>query len=437
MSVQSKFAAVERRWTAMTRQCLLLAAAAATPAVGNAQSDSAQSDTLRVVHAVDLALSANPALQAARLRADGVRYQISQVGALPDPMLSFGLMNRPLDGFGTDEPMTMNSVQLAQRFPWPGKHGFAAERVEHLAVAQELDAQEVERQLIARVKRVYFGLAYMDRALAVMRDTRGLLRDFHDVSLARYAVGDGLQQDVLQAQVAVARMTEDITVMEQERTAFAARLNALLGRDATVRVPALELFGPSGTVAAVDSLLALAVGNRPALQAARARVAAADAGARAARRQLYPDLTVTLGYGQRPQYVDMVTVMLGVSIPLWAGSRQLPLRREWEARQAEQEARERSLYNETFARITELRAHAERAGSLATLYSTSVLPQARAAVESALSAYRVGNVDYMTLLDNQLTVHRYEIETLRLASDYQRAVAELEALVGGDFGGGQ
>jgi len=101
--------------------------------------------------------------------------------------------------------------------------------------------------------------------------------------------------------------------------------------------------------------------------------------------------------------------------------------------QVEQEARERSLYNETFARITEVRAQAERARSLSELYATSVLPQARAAVESALSAYRVGSVDYMTLVNNQLTVNRYEIETVRLVADYRRAVAELETLIGSDL----
>jgi outer membrane protein TolC len=142
---------------------------------------------------------------------------------------------------------------------------------------------------------------------------------------------------------------------------------------------------------------------------------------------------VSLAYGQRPQYTDMVTIMLGITVPLWAGGRQLPLRREMLAVQTEQEARERSLYNETFARITEIRAQAERARSLSDLYATSVLPQAHAAVESALSAYRVGSVDYMTLVNNQLTVNRYKIETVRLVADYRRAVAELEALIGSDL----
>jgi outer membrane protein TolC len=326
---------------------------------------------------------------------------------------------------------------LTQRFPWPGKLGFAKQRAERLASADVLDADELERQLIARVKSVYYQLAYMDRSLDIMRETRDLLRSFLEVSSTLYSVGTGLQQDVLQAQVSVAQMTEDITVMVQDRVAMAARLNALLGRDATVLVPSLDLPLPTGTLPPVDSLIDLAAVLRPALAAARERVLAAEAGYRAARRQLYPDITITLGYGQRPEFVDFTTVMVGISIPLFAGSRQLPLRREMEAMQSMEQAKEQDLYNETFAQLTELRAQAERAQNLSDLYANAVLPQARAAVESALSAYRVGRVDYTTLVANEMTVNRYEIESVRLAADYQRALAQLEALVGTDLGGGR
>ncbi|MDH3456766.1 MAG: TolC family protein [Gemmatimonadota bacterium] len=394
-----------------------------------------QRDTLRLVDAVDIALDANPSLKAARLRADAAAERVPQAGAWHDPMLSFGLMNRPLSGFGTSEPMTMNSIQLTQRFPWPGQLGFKQQRARHLAAAEALDADEMERSLVARVSGLYFHLAYSDRAIAIMVETRDLLRNFLDVSSTRYTVGAGLQQDVLQAQVAVARMSEDITVMQQERIAMAARLNALLGRHAAVAIPGLVLLPPGNSLPRVDSLLTLATTTRPALLAAQARVEAAEAGYRQARRELYPEFMVSLAYSERPQFDDMATVMLGMTIPLFAGAKQLPMRREMAAMKATEEAMERDLLNETYATLTELRAEADRAHTLSRLYAEAILPQAAASVESALSAYRVGEVDYMTLVENEMTVNRYRIETARLAADYHRAVAELEALVGSPIGG--
>jgi outer membrane protein TolC len=375
-------------------------------------------------------------LRAERLRADAAQERIAPAGTLPDPQLSFGLMNRPIAGFGTAEPMTMNSVQLSQTFPWPGKLGFSAERARGLADAEQLDAAEAELELGARVTDVYYRIAYMDRAVAVMDDTRALLRTFLDVSTAMYGVGTALQQDVLEAQVAVARMTEDITVMRQDRAATAARLNALLGRDATAPIAALE-FGstPTDSLPSVDSLLQRAVTRRPALASAAARVRAAEAGVRAAQREFYPDLMVGVAYAQRPQFDDMISLMIGISLPLRTGSRQRPMQREAQAMQAMEEARARDLWSETYARLAELRAAAERARQLTALYAASILPQARAAVQSALSAYRVGRVPYMTLVENQMTVNRYAIESLRLVADYRGTVAEIASLVGGALGG--
>lgn len=415
-----------------------LTAMPAQPGIGDMSSVRPRADTLPLAEAVALARAANPMLRAARLRAEAAAERVPQAGALPDPLLEIGLANRMASDLGsTMDPMTMNEVRVTQMLPWPGTLGFAKQRARHLARAEQMDAEEAELMLVARVKSVYYEIAYMDRALRIMESTRDLLRDFLDVSQAMYAVGTGLQQDVLQAQVGVARMTEEITVMRQKRVAMAARLNALLGREATEPIGTLELPAPVAALPDVDSLMRVAVEGRPALAASRERVRAAEAGYRAARRELYPDVMVGASYGQRPQYGDMAGVMLGVRVPLWAGSRQLPMREEMRAMRSMAEAEALDLYNETYAMLVELRSGAERSRNLAALYASAIVPQARASVDAALGAYRVGRVDYMTLVENQMTVNRYEIESVRLAAEYHRAVAEMEALVGLGAGGAE
>ncbi len=210
-----------------------LAARTSAPAPLQVQAgQTAQSDTLRLTDAVAATRAANPAVQASRLRAEAEQERVSPAGALPDPVLELGLVNRPLDGFGTDERMTMNVIGLKQAFPWPGNQGFSEEGREHAARAAQLDAAEVEAQVVARTRSVHAQLAYLDRAIAITAGTRELLRDFLVVAETRYASGSGLQQDILQAQVAVGRTTADIAAMEQQRIATAARLNALMGRPA-------------------------------------------------------------------------------------------------------------------------------------------------------------------------------------------------------------
>jgi outer membrane protein TolC len=387
-----------------------------------------QSDTLWLTDAVAAARAANPAVQASRLRAEAEQERVSPAGALPDPVLELGLLNRPLDGFGTDERMTMNVIGLKQAFPWPGNQGFSEEGREHAARAAQFDAAEVEAQVVARTRAVHARLAYLDRAIEITADTRSMLRDFLEVAEARYASGAGVQQDVLQAQVAVGRTTADLAGMEQERVATAARLNALLGRPAGEWIPAVDLPSPGGESLPLDSLMVLAQAGRPALAAAEQRALAAEARYRAAGRASYPDFELRVAYGQRPQYTDMGSIALGVSLPIWGGSKDKPLERAAAADQAELDARALELHYETYARLGELRAADERARTLEEIYRVQILPQAEAAVESAFAAYQVGSVDYATLLDARLTVNRYAIDRVRLAAERLQATAEIDAL---------
>ena len=400
--------------------------------VGTAHSQVPQSDTLRLAQAVQIALTSNPMLRAASLSAEAATHRVGPAGALPDPQLQFGLMNRMASGFGsTADPMTMNQLQLMQMIPFPGKLGSARDAARHTAAAAHLDADEQRRMLSAQVQEAYFDVAFMDRALVVMAGTKTLLQDFQQVATTMYGVGTGLQEDVLRAQVEVARMGEDIASMQQERTAGAARLNTLLGREATAPIGALELPEDTSTLLAADSLIGMADASRPALRAASERVAAAQASLTAARRELLPDFQVGVAYQARPAFPNMVSLMLGVSLPVFAGSRQLPARREMTAMAAMSDAELLGLRNETTAEVIEARARAERDRNLIRLYRNEILPQARAAVQSALASYRVGRVNFMTLVDNQMTVNRYEVEAWRLAADELQAVGDLNALTGG------
>jgi hypothetical protein len=87
----------------------------------------------------------------------------------------------------------------------------------------------------------------------------------------------------------------------------------------------------------------------------------------------------------------------------------------------------------TRGRVRELEAAVHRDRTLLQLYRTTVLPQAGATVGSALTAYRVGGVDFMTLLDARMGENRYRQETARLEGELGRAIAELEMLVATDL----
>jgi outer membrane protein TolC len=375
----------------------------------------------------------NPRIAAADALARVYGERIAPARRPPDPQLQLGLMNRSLPGFGFSNPLGMNQVQLMQMLPFPGKLRMAGEAASANAEAVRFRAGDVAWDVRARAAMAFYELYQMDRSLQVAEETIRILRDLATTTRTMFTVGEGRQADVLRAQVEIARMTEDITRMQAERIAAAARLNALLVADASAPVasPARPAF--PDTLPPLDSLLAEAERSRPMVQAAQAEVRAADAGARLARREIWPDLQVGVQYGQRPMDGEtdrMLSLMLGVNLPIFAGSRQLAMRRETAAMREMAVADLEAMRAETRGRVAELYASAERARRLGALYSETILPQANTTVASALAAYRTGGVDFMTLLDDQMTVNEYRQDLYALEAQRGQALAELEMLLG-------
>ena len=125
-----------------------------------------------------------------------------------------------------------------------------------------------------------------------------------------------------------------------------------------------------------------------------------------------------------------MSFMLGFTLPVFAGGRQLAMRRETEAMQRMAAADLEAMRADTRGRVAELYAEVVRARKLGALYRTTVLPQSDATVTSSTAAYRVGGVDFMTLLDARMTVNQYRQELYQLEAEEGKALAELEMLVG-------
>jgi len=67
---------------------------------------------------------------------------------------------------------------------------------------------------------------------------------------------------------------------------------------------------------------------------------------------------------------------------------------------------------------------------LLDLYGKNIIPQSTLALESSVSSYRTGTIDFLSLLSNQQTVLEYEMKYYEVLVDYYKALVTLESLVG-------
>lgn len=415
----------------MLRTCLVLVSIAAAVPPLAAQDSVTSSVTLDSIYR--LVRTASPRIAAANALTAAAEARIAPARRPPDPQLQFGLMNRSLPGFGLSDPLGMNQIQVMQMVPFPGKLGLAGRVAAERAEGQRARSADVAWDTRARAAMEFYEIYRMDRSIAVANETLRLLRDLGETARTMYGVGQGRQADVLRAQVEIARMDEELTRMKTERVAAAARLNALLDRGTDQPVGNVVLPQFPESLPPLDTLVAEAQANRPMVKAGEADLRSADAGVRLARREIWPDLTFGAQYGQRPMpdgTDHMISLMVGVTVPVFAGSRQLAMRREAEAMRLMASADLEGMRADTRGRVAELYAAIQRSRRLAGLYRGTILPQSRATVTSSLSSYRVGGVDFMTLLDNQMTVNRYRQELYQLDAEQGQALAELEMMLG-------
>jgi outer membrane protein TolC len=342
------------------------------------------------------------------------------------------------------EVLGMKQLQVMQMLPLGGKLGLSRRIARERATAQGERAEDAWWEVRALAAMPFYELYRADQSLVVMRETLRLLGDIREVADVMYRVGSGNQADVLRAQVEIARMTEDTLRMQAMRTSMAARLNAILDRPQLAGVESPTMPALPKTLPSLDSLERLAYVTRPMLRAGAADLSAARSMERLARKELVPDLQLGVQYGQRKMLSTggdmssgavagterMGSLMIGASIPVFARSRQFKLREEAAAMRQMATADLTEMRANTRGALGERFADLARARRLAELYRNTIIPQSRAAVSSAFAAYRAGKVDFMTLLDNQMTVNEYRQELVALEAEEGRAWAELEMLTG-------
>ncbi len=377
--------------------------------------------------------SANPELIVARERLAAAEARVGPARRPPDPMIEFGVMNRSLPRFGKDSPVAMDQVRIAQMIPTGGKQGAATSAARERVVADAGQLEEVRRLVRWRATADLIDLDRIDRVGTLLGAFTPALRSLGDVVSARYAVGQAEQADVIMAQLETARFAEELVMLEADRQAVVARLNAMALRAPGAKIDSIDLPPQPDSVLAVAAMVEAARQNRPLLAVRRATRLAAGFDRRRAAMERWPDLEVGLAYGQQPMFDGpgtdrMLSMTIGARLPIWSGSRQKQMRREAEAMERMAAADVLATEAETQARIGELVAAADRAGRLKALYRGTLIPQSGIAVASALAGYRTGQVDFATVISAQLALFRAEMDLVRFAADRALALAELNYL---------
>ncbi|MEQ9110350.1 MAG: TolC family protein [Rhodospirillaceae bacterium] len=396
--------------------------------------------------AVSVALDANPTLAEIKARYQAAEAVPSQRGALPDPALSFQLMNFPTDTFRfNQEPMTQVSFGISQGIPYPGKRKLRTEAAAFEAEAVAAEVEETQLRLVRDVKGQWWELFYLDRALETVGSNLELMRDLVKNAESKYEQGQGLQADVLLAQVELSTLLDQLISLRGMRKGKEAALNALLNRPTNQPIALTKTVGEVfPDIEPEQGLLAMAEESRPILEAQRLRIEAAESRRDLALKDYYPDFQLRASYGFRGgvnplngiDRPDFASAGVTISLPIYTGPKQDKAHQQrvaevYQSRMALD--RQRAIVQEQISRtVSDYGQAVEQAG----LFRTGIIPQARQSLEATRAAYLVNKVDFLNLVRAQINLYNFETQYWRAATRAYQALASLEAAVGEDVNDG-
>jgi cobalt-zinc-cadmium efflux system outer membrane protein len=229
-----------------------------------------------------------------------------------------------------------------------------------------------------------------------------------------------------------------LIMLGQKKRALEAKLNSLLNRPPERPVGEPEEVSFRRFPFTIEELQKMALEMSPTLKGMKKMTEAKEKAYALAKKDYYPDFNFRFAYGQRDngpeiRRKDMLTGMMEVNIPIFYKSKQDRKVAEAKADIQVIEAQYHAMKNEILFMIADMGSMIQRVERQLDLYKTGIIPQANLQMSSAMSAYRVNKADFMTLLDSQMTVYRYELEYHQALTEYEKNVANLGAVVGKSF----
>ncbi len=356
------------------------------------------------------ALQNNPEIAMAGKKAESAGERKSLASALPDPMLGYMVQNVGSPGTWSvgKQEMSMQGVVFSPEIPFPGKLGTRGAAAEKEAGRAEEAARETRLRVLTELRTAYYDYYLAYKSVDILDQTKELMKNFQRIAETRYATGQGMQQDVLRAQLEVTMLLDRIAEQEQKKEAQAAVINKLVGRD-----PLAPLGRPAELAAASfdrsqDDLAAAALKHSPLLEQRRRMIEQGESELSLSRKEYLPDMVVSGGWFSRGELSDVWQASVMFKVPLYFWNKSTGVKAAHaELRGAQYDYEAARL--EVLSRVKDLYSTIKTSEHHLHLYEAGIIPQAELALQSTTTNYPVGKTDFLTLLDSESLLLKYRL----------------------------
>ena len=371
----------------------------------------------------------NPELRATYHEYYAALEKVPQVGALPDPKLSFGYFISPVETRLGPQQMKFS---VSQMFPWFGTLKKQEEAYAEKAKVKYQQFLGVKNKVYKKVKLKWYELYKVKEEIRITKENLDVLYSLKQITERNYETGKTEMTDVLRLDVNIREQENKLEDLREQLSTTKTEFNLLLNKNKTAELNPPQKMSPD----TFDlSYYRDSVSNNPDLKALEHKVTSLKYQQEVAKKKGYPNISLALDYaviGERQDMQvknsgqDVIMPMIGISIPLY--------RKKYDAMKKEKKLQLKAVKSEQQSKANNLSSEYKKAEEQyldamrkADLYREQSNETER--IYNLLETnYSSDGENFYELLKTRLMVLEFELKLEKAKANQNIAVAKLEYL---------
>jgi len=389
---------------------------------------------------IERALESNAEIVSARERFAASQNRIPQAGAWEDPNFFLNFKNIPVDNPSFSRtPMSGKDVGVSQKVPTSGSKWTSKKIAKFQSEGLRAELDDVVARITWSIKHTYYELAYVNEAIVLTDNNRRIAAGLVDIARERLkSHSDAPEQEVFQAEVDHIDYSKQINDLNRRKKMLIAKLSEFVGDGGSVPTFVKMNLKSISPFSNKEDVLHMGLEDHPRIIKRVSYLRAQEKKLQLAKQKWIPDIELNFAYTLRDRVIGDPVIgedffSVGVKIPL-------PLYGAW--KQGKGVLEHKALLRESQSQLNNARdnfeymvestfAEYERARNDISLIRNRLLPNARAALDTSIAAYKAGKIEFINVLTSQMAVYRYGRELARDRADYLSSITKINYLLAG------
>jgi len=364
--------------------------------------------------------------------------QVPQAKSLPDPKFTYGYFIREVE---TRAGPQRQKFEIMQTFPWFGTIEARTDGAAANAKAAHKRYEAKKLELFQQVKAAFYEYGYLFETIEITKQNLELIKHFEEIARTRYITAETSHPDIIRAQIELAILEDRLSSLVKLRPAIAAKLNSILNRPVSGDLPWPKPIEYQPLSLDFAQLFEMIIQNNPNLQALDHDIEAARNKEKLAQKKSYPNFGLGVGYidtthalasGVDDSGKDPIVAMISLTLPIWRDNYKAA-ERQARARVRQKRHEKIQMQNTLGAKAQELLYEFEDSDRKIRLYRDAIIPKAKEMLFASETAYKAGAIDFLSLIDAQRVLLKYELYYERSVAENAQKLAKIEMLAGIQF----